>query len=182
MKKTILIFALAISVISCEKKETTAPAKEFKTAYIDVSEILKESTEAKDINTKYDAKAKEMGGKLKAEGIKFENEAKNFQKNAQANGEAWAQQKGAELQQRKQELQYAQQGMSQQLQGEIGVEMDSLSSKMRKTFKKYGKDKGFDYIYGTGDAATVLYAKDSYNITKEMIKLVNADYKPAVKK
>ena len=65
MKKSILIFALAISIISCDKKQNTAVAKEFKTAYVDTSELMKESTEAKDIKAKYEAKAEVMGSKLK---------------------------------------------------------------------------------------------------------------------
>ena len=177
MKKSILIFALAISIISCDKKQNTAVAKEFKTAYVDTSELMKESTEAKDIKAKYEAKAEVMGSKLKSETARFQSDAANFKQNAQANGQAWAEQKGAELQKRQQELQYAQEAMMRQLQGESGVEMDSLISKLRKSFKVYGKEKGFDYIYGTGDAQSVLYAKDNYDITKEMIKLMNDAYK-----
>ena len=180
MKKSILMCALAFAILSCEKK-TVAP-KEFKTAYIDIAKILQESTEAKDINAKFEAKADVMEAKLKSEAAKFENEARDFEKNAQANGAAWAQQKGSELQQRKQQLQYAQQSIGQELQGKMGVEMDSLSTKMRKVFKKYGKEKGFDYIYGTGDAATILYAKDNYDITKELTKIINDVYTKTVSK
>ena len=179
MKKIITILALSVSIISCNQSGTT---KEFKTAYIDTSKLMEESIEAKDIEEKYKSKAEEMGSELKAEAAKFENEAANFKKNAMANGQAWAQQKGAELQQREQQLQYAQQGMLQQLQGESGVELDSLVTKYKKVFKEFGKDKGYDYVFGTGEAATVLYAKDSYDITKEVIKLVNDKYKSEGKK
>jgi outer membrane protein len=68
------------------------------------------------------------------------------------------------------------------LQGESGVEMDSLVTKYKKVFKEYGKEKGYDYIYGTGEAATVLYAKDQYDITKDVIKLINDKYKSEAKK
>ncbi|PJE39377.1 MAG: hypothetical protein CUR32_11830 [Flavobacterium sp.] len=178
-KKTVILFALAISFLSCNK---TTEVKEFKTAYIDTSKLMEESTEAKDIAEKYKDKSKVMGSQLEVEVNRFKSEAANFQKNAQANGQVWAQQKGAELQRREQELSYAQQAMLQQLQSESGVEMDSLVSTYRKVIKEYGKDKGYDYIYGTGDIASVLYAKDSYDITKEIIKLVNEKYKSADKK
>ena len=178
-KKTVILFALAISFFSCNK---TTEVKEFKTAYIDTSKLMEESTEAKDIAEKYKDKSKVMGSQLEVEVNRFKSEAANFQKNAQANGQVWAQQKGAELQRREQELSYAQQAMLQQLQSESGVEMDSLVSTYRKVIKEYGKDKGYDYIYGTGDIASVLYAKDSYDITKEIIKLVNDKYKSADKK
>ena len=178
-KKTVILFALVISFLSCNK---TTEVKEFKTAYIDTSKLMEESTEAKDIAEKYKDKSKVMGNQLEVEVNRFKSEAANFQKNAQANGQVWAQQKGAELQRREQELSYAQQAMLQQLQSESGVEMDSLVSTYRKLIKEYGKEKGYDYIYGTGDIASVLYAKDSYDITKEIIKLVNEKYKSADKK
>ena len=178
-KKTVILFALVISFLSCNK---TTEVKEFKTAYIDTSKLMEESTEAKDIAEKYKDKSKVMGSQLEVEVNRFKSEAANFQKNAQANGQVWAQQKGAELQRREQELSYAQQAMLQQLQSESGVEMDSLVSAYRKVIKEYGKDKGYDYIYGTGDIASVLYAKDSYDITKEIIKLVDEKYKSADKK
>lgn len=179
MKKIIAILALSTVFISCDK---TTQAKDFKTAYVDTSKLMEESIEAKDIEAKYKGKAAEMDVKLKDEASKLEFEMKNFKQNAMANGQAWAQQKGAELQQRDQQLRYAQQGMLQQLQGESGVEMDTLVKKYKKIFKDYGKEKGYDYIYGTGEAATVLYAKDSYDITKELTKLVNDKYKAEGKK
>ncbi len=179
MKKTIILFALAIAFISCNKAVET---KEFKTAYIDTSKLMEESIEAKDIEAKYKDKAKVMGSQLEAEVARFKSEAGSFRANAQKNGEAWAQQKGAELQQTEQRLNYAQQAMLQQLQQESGVEMDSLVKNYRKVIKDFGKQKGYDYIYGTGDVASVLYAKDSYDISKEIITMINDKYKSEGKK
>jgi len=179
MRKTVILFALAISIISCNK---TSETKEFKTAYIDTSKLMEESTEAKDIEAKYKDKSKVMGSQLEAEVARFKQEAASFKQNAMANGQAWAQQKGAELQQREQELSYAQQGMLRQLQEESGTEMDTLVKTYKKIIKDFGKEKGYDYIYGTGDAQSILYAKDSYDLTKDVIKIVNDKYKSAAKK
>ena len=180
MKKFIAVLALSVSILSCNQNATTS--KEYKTAYIDTSKLMEESTEAKDIEAKYKSKAEEMGAQLKVEASKLEGEKNSFQANAQNNGQAWAQQKYGELQQREQQLQNAQQGMLQQLQGESGAEMDSIVTKYKKVFKDFGKEKGYDYIYGTGEAATVLYAKDTYDITKELVKMVNDKYKTEGKK
>ena len=174
MKKSLVIIAIAFSVISCNKKAEVATTK---TAYVDTSKLMMESTEAKDIEAKYKAKSEEMGKELEIEIAKFKAEAGSFQKNAQMNGQAWAQQKGAELQKREQQLQYAQQSIAQQLQQESGVEIDSVVSSVKKFIKSYGKDKGYAYIYGTGDAASILYAEDKYDITNELIKLLNDKYK-----
>jgi len=181
MKKIVVIIALAISIVSCDKK--AAEVKEVKTAYVDTSLLMKEYTATKDLDAKYKAKGEEKGRQLQAEINRFKQEAQNFQAQAQANGQEWAQKKGAELQKREQMLAQAQQALAQQLQQEGGTEMDSLVSNVKKTIKAYGKEKGYTYIYGTGDSnASILYAEDKLDITKEMIKLLNDKYKAAAKK
>ncbi|MBY0487170.1 MAG: OmpH family outer membrane protein [Flavobacteriaceae bacterium] len=179
MKKIVVCIALAVAIVSCNK---TTEAKDFKTAYIDTNKLLEESIEAKDIKAKYEAVAKEKGARLKVEVEKFQAEAASFKNDAMKNGQAWAQQKGAELQQREQQLQYAEQALGQQIQGEHGAEMDSVVVKYKKIFKDYGKDKGFDYLFGSGESANILYAKDSYDVTKDIIKIVNDKYKSEGKK
>lgn len=174
MKKTLVIIAIAFSIISCNKP--AAEVKEVKTAYVDTSKLLEGYTEAKDIREKYKAKSEQMGKQLEAEVNRFKSDAANFQKNAQAYGQAWAQQNGAELQKREQQLTYAQQAMVQQLQKESGTEMDSLVTNVKKFIKDYGKQKGYSYIFGTGDAVSIIYAEDKYDITNEIIKLLNEKY------
>jgi len=179
MKKSIVAFAIALSLIACNQ---TAEVKESKTAYIDTSKLLEEYTEAKDIDAKYKAKSEEIGRKLEVEEANFKSDAAYFQKNAQANGQAWAQQKGAELQKRQQELQYGAQQFAQQIQSAHATEMDTLVKSVKSFIKDYGKKNGYSYIYGTGEAATVLYAEEKYDITNEIVKLLNDKYKAADKK
>ena len=56
-----------------------------------------------------------------------------------------------------------------------------LCNARKRTQCTYGKEKGYSYIYGTGDAATVLYAEDKYDITKEVVKALNDKYKATSK-
>ena len=174
MKKIVVITALALSIISCNKGTDSAAIK---TAYVDTNKLLEEYTEAKDINEKYKSKADEMGKELKLETERFQADAAAFERNARANGEIWARQNSAPLQKRQQELQYAQQAILQRLQQESGVEMDTMISGVKKFIKDYGKKNGYDYIYGTGEAVSILYAKDQYDITKEVVKALNEKYK-----
>jgi outer membrane protein len=179
MKKIVVLIAITISIVSCNKP---AEVKEVKTAYVDTSVLMKEYIGTKDLDAKYKAKGEEKGRQLQAEIDRFKQEAQNFQAQAQANGQAWAQQKGAELQRREQQLAQAQQALSQQLQQEGGTEMDSLVLNVKKTIKAYGKEKGYTYIYGTGDSnASILYAEDKLDITKDILKLLNDKYKAPAK-
>lgn len=178
-KKVLLFIAISFSVVACNEK--AAEVKEMKTAYVDTSELMKEYTEAKDLEAKYKAQSEEKGRQLEAEINRFKQDAANFQSQAQANGQEWAQKRGAELQKREQQLGYAQQALAQQLQQASGAEMDTLIKGVKKFIKDYGKEKGYSYIYGTGDAASILYAEDKYDITKEIIKALNDKYKSSAK-
>ncbi len=179
MKKIIVAAVLALAVVSCNK---TTEAAVVKTAYVDTSKLMDEYTAAKDIEAKYKAKSQELGKGLQDKVARFQAEAQSFRTNAQANGQAWAQQKGAELAKREQELRYEQDALLQQLQSESGKEMDTLVKKAKQFIKDYGKEKGYDYIYGTGEAVSILYAKDQYDITKDIIKLLNDKYASEGKK
>lgn len=179
MKKAILILGVAASLLACNKSGSTS--KEFKTAYINTSEIIEKYDKFKDEDEKFKVKTEEMGRPLEAKVKAFQNEAQSFEQNARAKGPQWAQQKGAELQQREQQLGMEQNALLQQLQEEGAVLKDTLISEVKKFIKDYGKKKGYDYVYGTGDAATILYAKDNYDITKEVLKELNEGYKASKK-
>jgi outer membrane protein len=87
MKKSLLIIALAISIVSCNQKDKPATtAKEMKTAYVDTSKLLEEYTEAKDIESKYKAKSEAMGKELQSEINRFKADASNFQKTHKPTG------------------------------------------------------------------------------------------------
>lgn len=175
MKKSFVLLAMSVVMFSCQEK-STSEASELKTAYVDTSKLMEEYTHAKDIQSKYKNKSEEAGKELDAEIKKFQSEVQSFEKNAQAYGQQWAQKKGYELQKWEQELAYARQALIQNLQVDNSKEIDSLVVNVKKYIKDYGKEKGYDYIYGTGDAASILYAKDAYDITNELIKILNEKY------
>ena len=174
MKKFVAVLALVVSLVACNKSGETSGLK---TAYIDTEKLMKEYTGAKDIEAKYRAKGAEMGRELEAEKVRFERDIKEFENKARAYGEVWANQNAAPLQRRQQQLSMAQDQLLRQLQQESSVEMDSMVSSVRKWIKDYGKDQGFDYIFASGDVVSVAYAKDQYDITEEMIKVINDNYK-----
>lgn len=174
MKKLVFI-ALGLAMLSCNNQE----AKEgLKTAYVDTDKLVEKYQKAIDLENKYKVKSEEMGRELETEAKKFQQDYAYAEQQAPSKGPQWAQQKGMELQKREQELNVKQQSMYQELQKASGTEMDSLVSEIKVFLKEYGKKEGYDYLYGTGSAATVLYAKDQYDLTEKLTKLLNESYKP----
>lgn len=180
MKKSLLILGAALALVSCNK-EGAATASGFKTAYVDTSKLVEESQELKDLEDKAKVKEEELGRELQNEARQLQLDAASFQKEAAVKGEQWAQLRGQDLQKRNQELTVKQQTIQQEFAKEFGVKRDTIVSQMKRVIKEYGKKKGYDYVYGTGDAASILYAKESYDITKEILSQINDKYKGAAK-
>jgi len=177
MKKSLLIIGVSLALFSCNKSESSA-ATGLKTAYVDTSKLSKDYEAFKDLDSQSKIKQEEMGRELDAKVNELKQDYAAAQSQAQAKGPQWAQLKAQELQKREQEINAMQQSMMKTLQDEFGVKNDSAVSTMKKYVANYGKKKGYDYIYGTGDASvSIMYAKDGYDITAEVLKELNDSYK-----
>lgn len=185
MKKIFLFLGIAATLISCgDKTETTSTTPEQKETtsgsqnivYIDTEKLMKEYKESVDFESKFKAMSEKMQNELEGDMRRFQNDVADLQKNAQTKGMEWAQQREAELGKRQQTLAQKEQNYMKKFQEESAVERDSLVSKMKKFIKTYGAEKGYDYVLGTGDASTVLYAKEGSDITEQVLKLMNEAY------
>lgn len=180
-----MLAVVAISVVACNNKETatttkadnaTAKSEGFKTAFIDTEKLMKEYQEFKDFEAKFKTMSDRMRNELDSDAKKFQNDVLDLQKNAQSKGMEWAQKRQAELERRQQTLAEKEQNFMKKFQDESAVERDSMVSRMKNFIKDYGKENGYDYIYGTGDAASVLYGKEEYDLTTEVLNLLHKQY------
>lgn len=178
MKKSLLIAGLAITLFACNNSGTTSSTG-FKTAYVDTEKLSKEYEAFKELESQSKVKQQEMTRELEAESKALQMEMASFDNEARAKGQQWAQLKYQEIQDKQRKLSLMQESMIKQLQQEFGVKNDTAVSQMKKQIKEYGKKKGYDYIYGSGETVSILYAKDGYDITEEVLKDLNDNYKPA---
>ena len=175
MKKSLLVLGAALAMISCNKEATSSAG--LKTAYIDTVKLVEGYEELKDLESKGKIKSDEMARELDTEAQQLRLDAASFQNEAQSKGRQWAELKMQELQKREYELGVKQETMMRELQEEFGVQRDTIISQMKKYIKEYAKEEGYDYIYGTGDAASILYGKEEYEITDIVLESLNEKYK-----
>lgn len=173
--KKLLIIALGLAIVSCNKQ---TEATGLKTAYVDTDKLVEKYQKAIDLEEKYKVMSEEIGRELDAELKTFQSDYQSASRQAQLKGPQWAQEKAMEMQEREQKLSMKQQAMYKEIQDKSGSEMDSLVNEIKTFIKDYGKKQGYDYVYGTGNIATVLYAKEQYDITEELTKLLNEGYTP----
>lgn len=177
MKKIIALFAVSTFLFSCQENAPVTSKNEFKTGYIDTSILLEKYEKFKDENEKFKVKSEQTSRPLQAKAKQLEAEMANFQRAAQANGQAWAQQKAGELQQREQFLMQERQQIMAKIEEDGAKLKDTLVKDLKKYIENYGKKEGFDFILTTSDMApNVIYAKKEYDLTQKLLKMLNEEY------
>jgi outer membrane protein len=53
---------------------------------------------------------------------------------------------------------------------------ESIWKQINQYAMEYGEEKGFDYIFGATGSGTLMYAKDSKDITEDVLKYINKKY------
>lgn len=184
MKKIMMLAVVALSFVACNKEttattdadKTNSATEGLKTAYIDTELLVKDYQQFKDFESKFKSMSDRMQEELERDAKKFQRDVLDLQQQAQSKGMEWAQNRQAELERRQMTLAEKEQNFMRKFQEESAVERDSMISEMKDFIKDYGKQNGYDYIYGTGDAASVLYAKEEYDLTQEILNLLNKQY------
>ena len=69
-----------------------------------------------------------------------------------------------------------QNAISQQSQQEDGVMTQRVLDEVNSFLTDYGKDQGYDVIFGATGAGNIIYTKDYIDITDEVIEKLNASY------
>jgi len=55
--------------------------------------------------------------------------------------------------------------------------MDSVVKNVKAQIEAYGKANGYSYILGGGDGGSVLYGTETNDLTSEIVKVLNDNYK-----
>jgi outer membrane protein len=167
MKKIFLGITL-LAAVACQEQ---------KIGYVDNVKLMDEYQEKIDIEEKYQNQSEALGKRRDSISQAFQMEAQEFQEQAKGLSQEKAQEQYGSLQQRGQMIGQQLQQEEQQLQLQGQTEMDSLINKVRTEIKKYGKDKGYTFILGGGNGGSVLYGQESKDLTEEIVKLLNENYK-----
>ena len=150
-------------------------------AYINVDSLLANYKFAKDLNETLLRKQENSRASLNEKAKVLQGEMADFQKKVENN--AFLSRERAETEQRRlvgkqQELQQ----MEQRLSSELMVQQQKMNEQLRDTInaflKEYNKTKGYDLILSNTMSDNILFAKPSYNITKEVVEKLNEKYNP----
>ena len=109
----------------------------------------------------------------------FEAEVTDYQKKVQANSLSMAQAQATEkyLSQKQENLKALQEELSQKLSNDELKMNGRLLDSIMNFLKRYSRKRNFDYIFGFAKGSNLLFANDSLDVTKEVLKDINKEYK-----
>lgn len=187
LKLTAGLLTVASIIVSCGQDESkTTPAKVTASAnapadqivYVNIDSLQENYNYFKDLRSKLETKSKNAQGDLTAKGNAFQKEVADYQKSLQtmsADQRAATEQR---LARKQQELETYNQNARSALANESAVENEKLYDKISAYIKDYAKKKGYKMVltYSKGNP-TVLFADESLDVTKEVLKGLNDAYK-----
>ncbi|ADY52802.1 outer membrane chaperone Skp (OmpH) [Pseudopedobacter saltans DSM 12145] len=182
-------FALALTIVSCnsgEKGTTKEAGSQTKIekreteqiVYVNSDSLLNNYEYFKSLKEKFEAKSKKAEAELKNKGAAFQREVAAYQQSAQTMSADQRAQTEERLARKQQELQTYQQNAGSALAHEEAAENEKLYDKVADYLKKHAKEKGYKMVltYSKGNSA-ILFADDNLDVTKDVIKGLNEEYK-----
>lgn len=167
------------------KKDSTAKAEVAKSeviVYVNADTLQKHYQYFVDVKKKLEEKNTARQQQFDSKGRAFQNEVANAQRAAQGMTQEQQQQVSMNLQKKQQDLGQLQQSLAGQAAKEEQEETEKLYNKITEYLKKYAKDHGYKMVisYSKGNSA-ILYADEDLDVTKDVLKGLNEEYKSASK-
>jgi len=145
-------------------------------AYVNIDSLLLNYQFAKDANESLIKKQENSRLTINSRAQSLQAEMAEFQKKLEANAflsRERAEQEQARLLKKQQDLQQLDSKLSQQLLQDQQKMSEELRDTINAFMKEYNKDKKYEMIISNTSSDNVLYAAEGYDITAEVIKMLN---------
>ena len=190
---------LAGAIVSCNQKGTktsSEPAKndanavskesqdsnKDKIVYINSDSLSEKYQYFKDIKSKLEGKVKKAQADLQSKSTAFQREVAEYQKNAATMSAADRQATEQKLARKQDELARLDQTASSSIAKDESDEFNNVYNKITEFLKKHATENGYKLVLTYSKTnPTVLYADPSLEITNEVIKQLNEEYKSSKK-
>lgn len=165
-----------------EVKDTNDSARHIKVAYIDLDTIQKYYEFFKLKNNEIESDKQRIDNQIQSDLSKLENDRVAFLKRGQSITQQEAEAFQQEYQSRYQQIGQRQQALQNQHLDRQAKAIDDIQKRINQFLQGYNQTKHYDFIFSTQEGNPTLYYKDSaFNITADVIKGLNEEYKKTKK-
>ena len=164
------------STPAATKVMDNAPAGTFKIAYFEMDSIENNYEYLKEVKNQLKAKENQLSGQLTSLKNRYMDKVNKYQQEAQTMTQERQGAVQQELMQEQKMIQNKEQAMGGDLQDESFKKMQVVNKTIEDFLKDFNKDKGYSYILAH-QPGTIYYKDLRYDITSEVLKGLNANYK-----
>ncbi len=183
MKQILILLAATFVMWSCKENTSTTAGKVSQTSsrivYVNTDTLLNNYQYYKDVVKEFENKRFALENDLQKRSQSFQNEVALFQRRIQAGGISEDQAKGTQavLQKKEQDIMLFRDNAAGNLQQEQAKKTEELLNNITIYLKKYNAGDKYDMVIGYSKGGGVLYAKENLDITAEVLKGLNDEYK-----
>lgn len=151
-------------------------------AYVNVDTLLMNYNFAKDLNESLLRKQESTRATLNQREIQINSAAQEFERKLRNNA-FLSQERAQQEQERIMKMNQEYQQLAERLSNDFMIEQQKLNIQMEDTIKasieEFNKTKNYEIILSNISTSSLLYAKDKYDITDEVLQFMNSKYGPA---
>ena len=176
----VLYFSGHKSTDTAMTSKVAGTADATKIVYINTDTLLNNYQLAVELNEAFLKKQEDRRTELNIKAKAIDQEGTEFQRKLQNNGfisEARAIEARDQLLVKQENFRRLQQEMMDKASREQSELNKQLFDEITNFLKEYNKEKGFSIVLSTQLGGNVLYAEDGFDITKEIVDRLNANYK-----
>jgi outer membrane protein len=148
-----------------------------KIAYCNNGQVLSKYVGLKEIKNSYDIKVKNWQSNLDTLSSDFNREVQEFSDKSSKMPSAEKKAREELLQQKEKELFSYKQALEHKAIEEEQELTAGIVNQVNAFVQEYGKQHGYDLILGSTDNGNILFAKESNDITDELVEYINKRYK-----
>lgn len=160
----------------------TASPGSFKIVYFEMDSLDNKYEYLKEVREVLRKKEAQMSNEMKQMEIRFTNKYKEYQQKAASMSQAEQMALQQELGQMQQDAQSAGQEKNQELSGESMRRLQEVKLKIQEFLKTYSAEHGYVFVYAADRSDNIYYKDPSRDITADVIRLLNEQYKAEKKK
>lgn len=169
MKKGFIALLTLVMLSSCQEQT--------KIGFVDNSKLINDYQKKKDVEAEFQIEIDAFNKRVDSLGQALQAQAAQLQEKDPQMTQKSSQDEYQALSQQYQRFQQESQMEEQQIQRKGQTEIDTLIKTVRAFVKDYGEKNGYSYILGSNEAGSVMYGKESQDLTKEISEALNADKK-----
>jgi outer membrane protein len=171
-----ILFYLHFSAGKPASSAANAEAGDITIAYIKSDSVLKHYEYLKVNKVQLEEKTKKMDQDYRNRAIGLQNEIAAYQRNVSSMTLGQVRATEEDLGKKQQNLQMFQQSLGQQLMEEEAKLNKELYDRITVFLKKYGAEKGLQFVLKYDPTSDVLFAGDALDISQDVITGLNAEY------